>query len=360
GSMAVNEWVGCFVGPDGKWVPGYQGPSDPSQPGDANAPSTPGDTNDPTLPSEPANWDLSREIDGKTDDGFVYSGTEYLKDGAVVSGYIVIEAYQGSKQDIAVPNSINGLPVTAVTLSTSANLNEIVPSKTRSSSLTSVDFTSCQSVTKIALKMQELENLRLEDHPALESLTIDQSGISTTIQGKLRSLDLSDCPNLTALTIYHSKIAAIDLSACKKLETVTFYRNNFVDLSFSGLSSLKKISCQQNSALTALNLSGCTSLVELQCDYNKIKALDTSSCKALEELNCSWNEISSLSVHGCNKLQIINFYANQLTTFDPSGLPALKVIKYNSYYPGHGFDASAIEAWGVYREHCEWVRKDLV
>ena len=64
--------------------------------------------------------------------------------------------------------------------------------------------------------------------------------------------------------------------------------------------------------LTSLDVSGCTSLMELVCSNNQLTNLDLSGCTALTELDCSSNQLSSLDASTCISLTKISCYKNHL------------------------------------------------
>ncbi|NBI32927.1 hypothetical protein D1643_08635, partial [Enterorhabdus sp. P55] len=363
GSMAVNEWVGCFVGPDGKWVPGYQGSFRPGGPGDAEGPTTPGNPStpdepsnpsqpsEPNLPVEPTDFDRS-DVFNRQDMGndFICTGVRYYKNNVLVGGGIVIDAYQGSQRELTIPNSIDGLPVVSASLDTDkANLS--------STELTSIRIEPSTTLTEVVIDMQELETLDIGECPSLKALYINQAGVTGGRIGRLSALDLTGCPNLTHFGLdSNAVIKTLDLSSCSKLEEVNINRNRLTSLSLEGLSALKSVDCTNN-ALASLDISGCTALAVLNCYDNNLTALDADGCGSLRELNCAHNKIASLSLRGCDKLLTISISDNNLQTFDPSALPSLKVLSCGS---GDVADMSKIEAWGIKDGNGAWIRKDLV
>ena len=83
--------------------------------------------------------------------------------------------------------------------------------------------------------------------------------------------------------------------------------------------------------LTALDVSGCTTLTFLDCSQNQLTSLDVSKNSALETLKCQNNQITTLDVSNLTALSLLNFFYNPLTTLDASGCTALKVITVNDY-----------------------------
>ena len=91
--------------------------------------------------------------------------------------------------------------------------------------------------------------------------------------------------------------------------------------------ALKKLNCSGNDVrkidvtflnLTSLNVSKCTSLINLYCNNNKLTSLDLTDCTHLYELYCYNNKLTSLDLTGYSNTEMnINFSDN---TFDIGGV----------------------------------------
>ncbi|MDD6098274.1 MAG: hypothetical protein PUB66_06050 [Oscillospiraceae bacterium] len=92
--------------------------------------------------------------------------------------------------------------------------------------------------------------------------------------------------------------------------------------------ALKKLNCSGNDVrkidvtflnLTSLNVSKCTSLINLYCNNNKLTSLDLTDCTHLYELYCYNNKLTSLDLTGCTQLYMLYCYNNNLTSLDLTG-----------------------------------------
>ena len=79
--------------------------------------------------------------------------------------------------------------------------------------------------------------------------------------------------------------------------------------------------------LTALDVSGLTSLQKLKCDNNNLTELNVQGLTSLQELVCYNNELISLNVQGLTALQKLYCWANQLTELNVQGLTALQKLE---------------------------------
>jgi hypothetical protein len=79
--------------------------------------------------------------------------------------------------------------------------------------------------------------------------------------------------------------------------------------------------------LTSLNVSGCTALFHLHCDFNQLTSLDVSGCATFTALECDFNQLTSLDVSGCTALEHLSCQGNQLTSLDISNNTHLTYIQ---------------------------------
>ena len=80
-----------------------------------------------------------------------------------------------------------------------------------------------------------------------------------------------------------------------RLQTLYCTGQKLTALNVSGLTSLSTLDCSNNTDMTYLNVSGCTSLRYLDCSGNNIKELDLTGL-ALGTLNCSNNSEINLTI----------------------------------------------------------------
>jgi hypothetical protein len=166
------------------------------------------------------------------------------------------------------------------------------------------------------------------------------SGITWSEEGKVISinwnskrlpgeLDLSGCTSIQDLDLLHNNLTSLNLSGCSALQVLGCINNQLESLDVSGCSSLQELNCDNNN-LTNLDVSGCSSLQELRCAYNQLASLDLSSCSSLQTINCYFNLLDSLNMSGCSSLQELDCDKNELTSLVLSGCSSLQTLKCNS------------------------------
>ena len=148
---------------------------------------------------------------------------------------------------------------------------------------------------------------------------------NSILGNSLEYLDLSGHPTLTRIECYRTS-ADINLNNICSLKEITIeYCRGNNNINISDCTALIDISCDYNN-LTSLDVSGCTALTDLNCSYNELTSLDVSGCTALTDLDCSRNQLTSLDLRSNTALTNLVCYDNQLTSLDVSGCTALTIL----------------------------------
>ena len=73
----------------------------------------------------------------------------------------------------------------------------------------------------------------------------------------------------------------------------------------------------------------------MYCGSTQLTSLDVSDCSALEYLNCDWSQLTGLNVSGCTALKELHCSGNQLTTLNiyyNTALETLELAWMNTLY----------------------------
>ena len=144
-------------------------------------------------------------------------------------------------------------------------------------------------------------------------------------QNQLTSLDVSGCNTLIVLDCSKNLLQSLDVSSCNTLFWLNCYDNQLTALDVSKNTALTKIVCSNN-LLKALDVSKNTALTELECSNNQLKALDVSKNTALTELDCDSNQLTALDVSKNTALTELDCDRNQLTALDVSKNTELETL----------------------------------
>ena len=139
---------------------------------------------------------------------------------------------------------------------------------------------------------------------------------------QLESLDVSGLTTLVELNCGSNKLESLNVSGCTALQSLYCNDNQLESLNVSGLIALDELVCKDNK-LELLDVSGLTTLVVLECVNNKLESLNVSGCTTLWWLDCSRNHLESLNVSGLTELSLLYCTNNQLKFLDVSGCTLL-------------------------------------
>ena len=136
------------------------------------------------------------------------------------------------------------------------------------------------------------------------------------------TLDVSGCTALAYLECEFNNLTTLDVSGCTALEELWCYENNLTSLDVSGCTALTGLNCSYNN-LTTLDVSNNTALTSLACGSNNLTELDVSSNTALTMLSCDNNNLTTLDVSNNTALTSLYCDYNSLTELDVSNNTAL-------------------------------------
>ncbi|WP_262372989.1 leucine-rich repeat domain-containing protein [Treponema phagedenis] len=145
-------------------------------------------------------------------------------------------------------------------------------------------------------------------------------------RNQLTALDVSGLTSLQELYCYYNQLTTLNVSGLTSLKKLDCDNNQLTALNVSGLTSFRLLDCYGN-RLTTLNASGCTSLQELYCYYNQLTTLNVSGLTSLKKLDCDNNKLTTLNASDCTSLQRLGCSSNQLTALDVSGCTSLVELR---------------------------------
>lgn len=94
---------------------------------------------------------------------------------------------------------------------------------------------------------------------------------------------------------------------------------NIADLTgIQSFTNLTHLNCDDNNALTSLDLSGMTSLLNVRVEDCGLTSLNVTGCSNLDILRCGVNQLTTLDLTGVSNLNSLFCWNNQLTSLDLS------------------------------------------
>lgn len=149
------------------------------------------------------------------------------------------------------------------------------------------------------------------------------------------TLVLSPCTSLAFVDCYlNPNLTAIDLTGVTTLAHLDCDNSNITGVLnvTPSAASITLLKCFGNPLLTGVNVTGCSILDDFECANCAIATLDVSTCVSLTTLDCSFNLLSSLDVSACVLLAILGCSNNALISLDVSSCTVLNYLNCSSEY----------------------------
>ena len=149
---------------------------------------------------------------------------------------------------------------------------------------------------------------------------------SSRVDGaQVTSLDVTNAPDLTDLTVNTNKLSALDLSHNAKLATLVCGNNPLTQLNLSANTALTSLD-GNDLQLTSIDLTHNTALTSLKLNNSKLTQIDLSKNTELTQIYLLGNQLTQIDLSYNDKLTYASLNNNQLTSLDVTGCDALKSL----------------------------------
>ncbi|MDE5424038.1 hypothetical protein L3073_17620 [Ancylomarina sp. DW003] len=145
----------------------------------------------------------------------------------------------------------------------------------------------------------------------------------------ITSMNVSELTELTSLSLSKNSLSAMNLSKNTKLTSFDAAYNEFVSMDFSNNPLMTYINVNYSTALTSLNITGCTEVSKLRLWNCNLSSLNLSQLAKLTYLEIAGNNITTLDITNNPLLNHLNARSNGfteatmnsiMTTLDDNGL----------------------------------------
>lgn len=179
--------------------------------------------------------------------------------------------------------------------------------------LSTINVRGCLALRELHAVGNQITAINLSDNVSLQYMHLNENPIT--------ALDLSNQPNMVDLGIINTQITTLDLSNKTVFNGLWAEGAKLQTLNLSG--SGIKLAYLNNNQLTNLNLTGCTSLVELHAVNNRLTSINANDLVNVEQMHINDNQLASIDLSHLNKIINLGLINNQLTTVDLSGRTTL-------------------------------------
>lgn len=175
-------------------------------------------------------------------------------------------------------------------------------------------YADFSSYVGMGLWENNFTSLKLTNNEALETLS--------TYMNPIKTLDISDCPNLKVLDCSYSELSELDVTSNTKLVSLVCYGNSIKNLNVSKCPQLVELNAKSN-GLTAIDLSANKLIQMLDVQNNEITKVDVAHMAELSELYVANNKLTEINLTKNPELVLLNIEGNALTSLDLSKNPNL-------------------------------------
>lgn len=186
------------------------------------------------------------------------------------------------------------------------------------SNLSITDLTGIEAFTNIvALSAGQNTFLTSADL----SLNVNLESADFSLSG-LTSVNVTNCPSLTLLSVVNNNVTSIDVSNNLLLTNLNVGGNDLTTIDLSNNTNLQALSVAHN-VLTSIDVSNLPALTQLYVSANQISSLDITNNLLLTFLGLYNTNIASVNVTNLTQLESISAYDTPLTSVDLSNNSAL-------------------------------------
>ena len=142
----------------------------------------------------------------------------------------------------------------------------------------------------------------------------------------IESADVKLSGAITAITLSHQKLSALDIRQEKELAELRCDNNNLTELNIAYAKALQCLDCTYNQ-LERLDIPKASLLKELRLKGNYVKSLALAQCSDLEILDYSDNYYpTAVDLSKCAKLQQLDVAKNKIRSLDLTQNGALRAL----------------------------------
>lgn len=136
--------------------------------------------------------------------------------------------------------------------------------------------------------------------------------------------------NLQQLTVKGTSVSSIALNIPTLFRLQCNENHALTAINMSGSTGLSELICPDNALLASMNVSGCEEITQLVVRNNSLMSLDASGLENIITLDVSQSALQMLNVSGCTALTYLNLAQTNLTNINVSGLTNLVGLAVNN------------------------------
>ena len=189
--------------------------------------------------------------------------------------------------------------------------------------LEGLDVSGLPELKRLVISSNPLKSINVTNCPKLEIAQI--GGNSPDGEETIDHIDFTGCTSLVSAYLASPGLKTVDLSDCKELENITINK----DIRYKNYAELKSLDLSNQPELKGVSLM-----------YAGLRSLDLSHNPKIESLGLQQNGLTGLNIGSAQYLNYLQVVSEDLETLDISGCPKICYAVKNSANYGSGSMAS--------------------
>lgn len=169
----------------------------------------------------------------------------------------------------------------------------------------SLDLSNCPNLENLKIRSAYLENINIQKNFKLRNLQFPGNFYS------IRTLNISGNPNLEFLELINCPIESLNIKYNNKLQRIDICNSNLKDWDIMNMPHLNTLRLMYNKQLASLNIQNVPELKELDCRANSLEKVNLTNIPKLEIFYCCYNKLTSLDLSFPN-LYRLHLHRNQI------------------------------------------------
>lgn len=222
-------------------------------------------------------------------------------------------------------------------------------------SLSTLNVSANKQLAWLFLNHNELTAIDVSQNTALEELAVGFNKLTSLEVGAQSELTLLDCRfnQIAALDVSHNpklkylyatgnlKVKTIDITTCPDLKEAELSALGIASLDLTANNQLEVLKVANNK-LTSLDIANLKELQEFNAAYSPLTSIDFSQNTKLEYIDLSSTKMTSLSLPAMPGLTDLVIYSN---AFDPDEMG--RIIEMLPTVPAKDAEGKAMEGWVI-------------
>ncbi|MBF4487056.1 T9SS type A sorting domain-containing protein [Flavobacterium sp. CSZ] len=187
--------------------------------------------------------------------------------------------------------------------------------------------------------LSRLENVNASGCPKLAFYTIDTKNLNLSgckslktlyfdNNSHIETLDITGCSSINDIQVSYKGFKSFQFAGCDMLTKIALYNTLLTNLPITNLPSLENLGVSDSKTLTTVTFSNVPKLKSVSIYDTGVTSLDLKEVKSLETFYGARNQLTNLDIQGLSNIIDLSCEGNKLTTLDTKTLKNIKKLNF--------------------------------